>query len=434
MKDHWHMGAWRVRRTSIWFWSLLLCFSGTADMLFRPAAPQFDFKTLYCAAAVAREGGDYYDLTTLHAMAAHHGLPQPVWPYLYPPFLAEFAAPLTFWPYQACEKGWMIVHIFAGAFIVASGVKLSRRRDAAKAATPITVHPLHLAAVAGLFHLLAFRHNLFMGQINVLVLLAISASLVACAAKRDALSGMALSLAIVIKMSPAILLLYYAVSRRPRILVACLLCAVVLLLMTLPLSGLQKWLHFGQLLPQLAPGETVAGLFPPDSLYNFSLAGFLSRLISSHTLVRGLAAAFAAMLLIASYRCARPHLRQAPEYLLLPLLTLMIIASPLSYIHHIIYLFPGICWLAGHTDSASKRALILCGLLIGAAAVAAVDFPSRYPWYLTRHALNGWKAILFTSLNLYALLLVLLFSCLLTRMPSQTLPENAHKSADSCTH
>ena len=86
------------------------------------------------------------------------------------------------------------------------------------------------------------------------------------------------------------------------------------------------------------------------------------------------------------------------EFLLLPYLVLMIIGSPFTYLHHVIYIYPGILltsWVILIRGSRPCALLLIC--VIGLAVVASIDFPILY-------GRLGLESAVLRSLNLYALL------------------------------
>lgn len=412
------------RSHELWLASLILCLLSTLDMLSAPFSFQFDFKSFYCAAAAAASGGNYYDISILQTMAAQHAIPLPVWPYLYPPLFAEVAAPLGLWTVQSAQWMWMCLSIFAASATIVLTLKWAAPH-VSTAPTAAPARPwLHLLAAFLVFHLLGFRHNLYMGQINIIVLLLIVSSLYAWRRGRDLLSGVLLALAMLIKMSPAILVLFFLLSHRPRIVWAAAAASVVLFILSALTFGLAPWCEFFNLLPHLAPGKTVPGLFPPHTLYNFSLAGFFSRCFPGSGLVHAMTYLSAGLLLVAAFLCTRVHLKTAPELFLVPLLVIMVIAAPLTYIHHTLYIYPAIWLLLSRSLGGGKWSKFFAGLLLLATAVASFDFPVRYAWYLSHFHFSPWFTALFTSLNLYALLVILLISCTIIRksQPVRLLP------------
>jgi alpha-1,2-mannosyltransferase len=130
----------------------------------------------------------------------------------------------------------------------------------------------------------------------------------------------------------------------------------------------------------------------------------------------------AALLVIQHRRLAGARAR---VFLLLPYLVLMIIASPLTFFHHIIYIYPGILvisWILLHR--AKREAILLLLLLLGTALIASIDFPIYY------EALSI-EAELLRSLNLYALLVLFGLGLLLPELRVVQGLENADPAAPS---
>ncbi len=75
----------------------------------------------------------------------------------------------------------------------------------------------------------------------------------------------------------------------------------------------------------------------------------------------------------------------------------MIAAAPLAYVHHAIFLFPGLFWWLA-AGRAQPRASVAAVLALG--IVAATDFPGLYG--RLELSPDHWKWV--SSINLYALL------------------------------
>ncbi len=81
-------------RKAVWvsvpiFWVLL-----TAAPLLDVDFWRGDFLTFYFGFKAAWWGADFYNVRVLNRLARESGVVDRVWPYLYPPFLAQVGAPL----------------------------------------------------------------------------------------------------------------------------------------------------------------------------------------------------------------------------------------------------------------------------------------------------------------------------------------------------
>jgi hypothetical protein len=156
----------------------------------------------------------------------------PVRPSLYPPTFALLVAPLGLMPYHAALWTWVL--------LCAALVVLTVRWLDAMLGLPLPA----LARMAGfLLAYRAFESDFSNGNANVLVLALVTGSFVACRRGRDALGGGILSLAVLCKVAPVLILPWILYRRRWRM-----------------LSGLAAGLlGLGGLLPLLALGPRGAG-------------------------------------------------------------------------------------------------------------------------------------------------------------------------------
>jgi hypothetical protein len=161
---------------------------------------------------------------------------------------------------------------------------------------------------------------------------------------RDGIAGIALGLNIMTKMVPGLFLIYFIWKREWRVVVFTLATIVILVLLTLPWSGINMWVeYFTRILPASSPGT--------GHIHNQSLAGLINRLMLGDTanhIVRNVPAVRAVSLLttalvvtLAAYLtkgklASRHSLRFGLEYSLW--LTALTLISPISWFHYFAWL------------------------------------------------------------------------------------------------
>jgi alpha-1,2-mannosyltransferase len=221
-----------------------------------------DFASYYYAARVAAVGGDPYDTQQLNAQAQADGSRGGVHPFLYaPPFLLSMAwAPsldlagayhLWFWLHELCLVATMLV--LWGWW------------------RPLSEHvPWVLACLVAL--MTAIPNNHLMGQANFPGLALAMGGLWATDRKLPLLGGALLGTACMLKMSPALLVLWWLLRREWTAAVASVGMAVLLSLLTLPWAGVQVQTGFyTHVLPGFGSGD-YNGLSVPIGMFgNHSL-------------------------------------------------------------------------------------------------------------------------------------------------------------------
>lgn len=305
-----------------------------------------DFTSYYVAAHVLREGMPealYYpepvgsllaQASTQHPwidVAVASGVPNPNY-YLYPPLFAVAVLPLAWLSYPAAFALWL------GANVLFLALSLWIFLGGRGRAGPVGVAACIL--VAGAFY--PVWQHLKIGQSSLLLLLLLCAALALLARRRDIPAGLCLSGAILLKLTPAALLILLVARRRWRAVWASLAGVAGLSVLSAAVAGWEAQVtYFWRMVPLLSAGTA----FYP----NQSLNGFLTRLMGmgeyrladlSHGLwAPRLLAAAAALILLAltihgAFRRAREEERAALEDGFASFLLLSLLVSPISWEHH----------------------------------------------------------------------------------------------------
>jgi alpha-1,2-mannosyltransferase len=318
-------------------------------------------------------------------------------------------------PLAAMNRGhaaelWLVLSVLAAVIAMAASTRLALAICGRLGAGQ---RRAFVALAVLLLWILPFGNNLRTGQVNLFVLALASVSLLlGLVFERDFEAGLLLAPAVLLKVTPLALLLFLVVNRRPRALYGFSAGAILLAAPSfLAGKGLAAWRNFFDFSGSLAYGKTVPGLFPASSLPNFSVAGFVARLLPAEAGVLPvtilLLAGLGVGLLFRHFRVAPGRSR---ESLLVCYLVLMVVGSPLAYLHHVVYVYPGLLLAAGLLmTEGNARSHALLALLVGLAAFFSTDFPLLYG-RLSIH-LDPLR-----SLNLYALLLLFSLGLLLPRL------------------
>lgn len=376
---------------------LALCLLSSLEVVFHANAS--DFLSFYAAARAATAHVDFYDYEALQRLAALHDWGERVYPYLYPPFLAHALRPLAMLELTSAHRVWLGVNVVA--FASAVSLTLLSTHRAWRTVTPRRPSPYFLLLVVGavLVWALPLRNNLLLGQVNALVLLFISLALRAHLLGRRATAGLWLAPAIMIKMTPAVLLLFFVLRGRYRTPLACLACIAAMGLASVSLGAGPDWLSFVRHAPERGYGATIPGLFPADNTWNFAPAGWLARLLPEHSawVPRGSLLLLAGVGSVTVWLTLRARSPSSDCLALASLFPVLLLASPLAYLHHLVYLLPAlVIWLL-RAWSEDRHALFGATLL--AAFIAGTDWAPLYG-----RLFGASASPLLTSINLYAVL------------------------------
>lgn len=219
---------------------------GVAKPLLRPH-DYSDFVTFYSAAGTFALGLSPYDENTLHRQEPpqYSGW---VGRYLYPPpFAAAYARPLLRLPFPTARALWVwlecLAYLLAGVALTQVTFGTLRRR--AWMATAFLFLPFT-----------PFHFDLKLGSVSGHLLLLCSLFLLARSRGKENLAGLALAAAILLKLSPALLLLVLLVRGERRLVLRTVVATALLVFLCLPWTG---WSVYGdyltQVLPSLARGN-----------------------------------------------------------------------------------------------------------------------------------------------------------------------------------
>jgi alpha-1,2-mannosyltransferase len=353
-----------------------------------PRKYENDFNVFYFAASEMLDGRDPYQ-EVLHAWT----------PYLYPPVLAELMMPMALLPLPMAAYAWFLISLsaaVAAAWMAASLADLERADELLPSrATPrpavngtnrlvdwVTDPANRRAVIAGLVWIILLRFildNFKLGQVNLIIAMLAVAHVYCYATNRRRWAAAVIALAIAIKLTPALLLVYHLARRRWLYATGCGLCAGVLIA--------ASFLPFGARAPETFGvffNRTVRNQQGFDLAFggNQSLRGFVARLTAdsapvehpqvseaptdgavrepSSRLTLVLAAILLAVAVIVA-ALARTEMAAAA-----PFFACMVMLSPLSWKAHFVILILPVAFIAARAldESSQWRKRVLVGGLI----------------------------------------------------------------------
>ena len=222
------------------------------------AAPQwgYDFSAYWLAGRHLLNGEPIYTAAQL----AGEYVPQGQFLYLYPPFLAVLAIPFAWLSPGAYGPAAGLWFLGGAAITVAVVLGVGRLERLA----PTRERTLLLLAAAFAFPPLV--GELVLGNVHLLLvgLLALAWWGVRIGGRRgDALAGVAIGAASLVKLFPALLVLWLLLTGRRRAAAWALVAAASLALLTLPVTGLDPWVSYPAVLANLGPpADTTDALAP----------------------------------------------------------------------------------------------------------------------------------------------------------------------------
>ena len=267
------------------------------------------------------------------------------------------------------------------------------------------------AVIIGLlmFLILPFRNNMLLGQVNPVVLFFMVFAVYLGTKKNYFIAGLILSIAVMIKVTPVLLLVFYLAKKKYYMLFGAIAGIIIIFFLTLAAGGYHHWTEFFAFLPNLGHGVDIPGMNPADIIANFSLAGYLSRIFGTgEMLVRIISLFLLAGVFIWLYFDTKKFEFRYSHLLLIPFLTAMVITSPLAYLHHEIYIAPGAIIILLHAmrNISERKIKIFSSVFIILLIFLSIDYPIYYERFTNNEIITDY---LF-SFNLFALIALFFLS------------------------
>jgi len=301
-----------------------------------------DSPSYYIAAQGISRGSDIYNQEQFQDLADEIlGRVYIIYPYIYPPIVAQVFLPLTHLDYKTFSAVILLGNVilsFAVVALIYFLLNLSSRT---------TWLPLFYLFALLLFNVPLMR-NLRVGQLNLVIFALILLSLYLDKKNRMFPASFFLMIAVFIKIFPALFILFYVLQKRWKYLWYSVISGAVLFSISVLVSGLSYWAGFVKLLfNSMVLGERPLYFFDFDAyLTNNSIKAFFTQLFLHLDLPRTYAsAAFLLTLIfffIFIYRRIPAFLRsQNQDYYASVLMILSLLVSGMCWQHHyVIILFP----------------------------------------------------------------------------------------------
>ena len=310
-----------------------------------------------------RLGGKYVFTSHLYSFA----LPNTSLPFTYPPFAALLFAPWqrTFSTVASVQTIWTM-----GNVAVLVGVLVLSLRLVKPSLSKVSSWRLALALSLPALLLNPVLITVGFGQVNLFVMLLVMWDLLSerRIGKRQIPLGVATGLAAAVKLTPLLFVPYLLLTRRWRGAVTCTLTFVACQAVTFVVSPTSSRSYWTKAI--FRPGRA-GDLSIVD---NQNLWSVLDRF--THDVLPG--AAMLPLLLataaVGLWLAAEAHRRSSPLLGVLISATTCLIVSPISWVHHMVWVVPAILWLALAADRPRWGRAV--------AAVAAVLFWSAPVWWV----------------------------------------------------
>jgi Glycosyltransferase family 87 len=268
---------------------------------------------------------------------------QHAYPFLYPPPALLVYWPLRYCSYEQARVACLALNIgLTGVFIalfVTKVARLSLRKESAR----VVVVTLAVLACAPIWY------NLGYGQINLVVGCLLCGVWFLARDERPMAAAVCLTLSILFKTYPAILLPLLFIAGHGKVVARTVLLmglAAGVSLLVLPQNVWAPWLH--DVVPQGGYGKSPFGFGTVEAQWNQSLSGLMVRrfgqqLQTNETIARGfyvLACLLIVRSLVAVHKAKQVSANAAIDHAMTLGILLIFLISPLSWEHHLVFVLP----------------------------------------------------------------------------------------------
>jgi alpha-1,2-mannosyltransferase len=318
----------------------------------------FDLKVYYGALTWwAHDGGEIYDFLK----------PGTQYGFTYPPFAALVMLPMAYLPWPAAITVSVVATVVVGTVLIRWLVDPIARRAGWTRWFVLAV-ALCLAAAFE-----PMRETINFGQVNMLLLFLVAVDLLRLLPAGNRWAGVGVGLATAIKLTPGVFILYLLVTRRFRAALTATGAAAAASLLA------------AALFPDASREFWTSALWNTDRVgelafvSNQSLRGVVARLHPEHPSTVAWLALVLVILAVWVWR-SRAAVAAGDEATGLALTgATMCLVSPVTWVHHLVWLIPALILLVDNAMAAPARSRRR-GLLLAAAVVAYGFLISRIVW------------------------------------------------------
>lgn len=285
--------------------------------------------------------------------------------FTYPPAAAILMSPMTVLPVRP-----VVILSSLGILVSTVGLVLLALRERVPLRRPQLAFAAALATAAA-FCLQPISQTAAYGQVNTMLALLVMFDIFVLAKRKSRWAGIGIGLAMAVKLTPAIFLLYLIVSGQWRMLRVAIGTAVGVTLLAAMCAPVATWQYFTSLLWD----SSRVGVL--DNTANQSLNGTLARITAP--LLPDTSVWLACALAIVAVGVVRVRRAVAAGDTLLAITVtglLGVLVSPVSWIHHAVWIVPAMVVLIARLVSAFPGWSLLRAIS-GRAAFTQVDMAGR---------------------------------------------------------
>lgn len=255
----------RVRVAVLAVLAIIVLLVRLGQFIYWTGQPQwaYDFAFYWMAGAHLLHGEPIYSAVQLAGPYA----PQAQQGFLYPPALAAFVTPLAaIFPSDPRLANW--IWAAGGAAILVLSVLALARSEGLTERYPLFRGRGRWWLVVAAFAFPPVIDELVVGNVNFLLLGLLTAAWLGVRrgdARGEAISGIAVGVAAIVKVFPGLLVFWFLLTGRPRAAAWSVIAAIGVAAISVPITGLQPWLDYPTVLANLSSTPNAIDALAPTN-------------------------------------------------------------------------------------------------------------------------------------------------------------------------
>lgn len=357
----------------------------------------FDFRPVYVAAEIVKDGNNPYDSKTRVEKAQELGIPNykhmPV--LAYPPFYIISLIPFTYLGFSKTRILWILLNHVVLIAIILGYIMLMKNKNSRNFVLAMSLIMLSLSE--------PLARTLKLGQVTLLVLGFVAMGLYLLRINRDVLAGMSIGVAMMLKLQPGLLVLFLMYKRMNKAVFSAGITFCILLFLSVSILGWdihKEWLSSNK------------GLYTKDLIapYNKTLQSYIGSKIEGN-FGKNVTKAVQVFVIIAILMLCRNDAKSRSIHFSLEysfVLISIMAFSPLYWDHHYVYfLLPFMVIFDYFSDGSGVFTVIIASV-----AFVFTSLGSHYFWIIL-----GRDSIIVNWLQVYGgAMLWIVYAYVLYRM------------------
>ena len=335
---------------------------------------KMDFRSFFYAGKLVEKDINIYDFSALNNEDEKK---EHVYPFVYTPIVAQFFSLFSNNNPLNIQLLWSVLNILLIPLIFYLSFQLL---DKSKQIELLNKYSLMLLIIPIVILMFApFRYIIIIGQIDLFILMLLLISLNMAKSGKDSLAGSVFAMAIMLKYSGGLLLLYFLFQKKYKFILSFIISFIIIFLISY-LFNPEQWINLSEFLINTfqigVPGLPEIGDVANSSIFSLPFKIFGESNLFSKLMIIGI---LCLSFYLIFFQIRKMNYKDEELVFLLPFLVLTIISTPYTWRQHFIYLMPGILVLSYYIllKFDIKRTYIFLSILFVLLFLTGFNFSSK---------------------------------------------------------